>query len=152
MKKEMLILLVLAFITQIYGMSDSQVCDIAKRALKSLNVNAVSVKVADGRAKGGERAIIITFITNRDSNKHIVELGTVLEMGWTASSKADARFDSVVAIAGNRAGNVRAMITVKINDVGTFVRNKNASWYMKQWTVVRTDKTYIPVVAAAMGW
>ncbi|NIM11140.1 MAG: hypothetical protein GTO45_04070 [Candidatus Aminicenantes bacterium] len=122
---------------------DSQMCSKIKPTLKSINVNVLSVDIADGRAKGGERGLIISFKTNPNPDEHPKELVKVLESVYVLNKNMNARLDLVVAIAVDSAGKTRAMIIVKASDVQWFMRTKNSVEYLKRWEVIRVDRTYL---------
>jgi hypothetical protein len=152
MKKAVIFLFILGFSISLGAESDSYMCSMAKSTLKSINVNVKDIKIADGKAKGGERALIITFITNLKAGEQLVELVKILEMGHVLNNKMNARLDTVTAIAGNILGKSRGIINVKVKDVTWFMRTKDSRGYLKRWTVAIMDESYLPDATREMGW
>lgn len=132
--------------------TDAERCSLIEGTLKSINVNVLSVKIADGRANGGERVLIVLFKSNIDPDQHGPELVKVFECGHILNKKTKANLDSVAAVVGNAVGNSRAIVAVKVSAVTQFMRDKNAEVYMRKWTMKRMDKTYLTIFASRMGW
>jgi hypothetical protein len=108
-----------------------------------MNIDVKKVKIADGRSNGGKRNMIMSIIANPDRSKQVSELTKVLECGKIANDKHQANLDETTVIVGNKNGDAMAAITVKVNDTETFQRTKEAKAYVKKWTVLRYDKTYL---------
>ncbi len=133
--------------------SDAEIILTTEAALRSLHIDVRDVKISDGRAKGGERAMIITYVhtSGRESDR-MSEVIKVLESGYAANKHSRAEIDSVVAIVGDKRGRAKAAITVKSRDAQWFVKTKDALGYMKKWTVANLDRSFMPVTAENMGW
>ncbi len=133
--------------------SDSEIISRTETALRSLHIDLREVKIADGRAKGGERAMIISYVhtSGRESDR-MGEVIKVLGSGYIANKHSRAEIDSVVAIVGDKRGRAKAAITVKSRDAQWFVKTKDALGYMKKWTVANLDRSFMPVTAENMGW
>lgn len=125
----------------------------AENALKSLGVDVNSIQLADGRAKGGERILIIAYINRSGSeSQRMVELTNVLEAGDAANNSLNAQIDSVMAVVGDSSDNMRATVAVNVRDTEIFANTKDAKAYMESWMVSLYDSSFMPVVAAEMGW
>ncbi len=137
--------------------ASSTVTSTAENALKSLGVDVVSIQLGDGRAKGGERVLIIAY-TNRSGSemRRMIELTNVLEAGDSANNSLNARIDSVIAVAGDSAGKMRATVAVNVQDAETFanaypiprrpgdLHSFEAHAYAKSWTVSLYDMSFMP--------
>jgi len=133
--------------------SDSEIISRTEAALRSLHIDVRDVKISDGRSKGGEKAMIISYVhtSGRESDR-MGEVIKVLESGYAANKHSRAEIDSVVAIVGDKRGRAKAAITVKSRDTQWFVKTKDALGYMKKWTVANLDRSFMPVTAENMGW
>ncbi|MEE9419425.1 MAG: hypothetical protein V3W43_08100 [Desulfatiglandaceae bacterium] len=132
--------------------SDSKIITLAKATLKYMGIDVIDVKIADGRAKGGERVIIITYMyTLEDEGARLSELVKILEMGQTLN-KMNAKIDVVRAIAGDRYGKASAIITINASDATWFIRTKDATGYLKRWNVYLLQSNFLPNTALNMGW
>jgi len=137
----------------LYAASDAEISLTTKATLQSLNIDVRDVKISDGRAKGGERAMIITYIhTPGREGEQIAEIVKVLESGYAANKHMRADIDSVAAIVGNRRGRAMAAIAVMSRDAEWFARTEDSLGYLKKWTVAILDRGFLPVTTANMGW
>ena len=140
------------FSANLQATTDSEICSNGKRTLQTLGIKVIEVQIADGRAKGGERSLIVTFTTNNNSKEHGPELVKIFELCYVLNNRMSANLDSVVAVAGNASGKARAIITVKRKDIEWFMTTKNVKGYLKRWTVSLLDRTYLPILSSNMGW
>ncbi|MBN1459541.1 MAG: hypothetical protein JXA57_08385 [Armatimonadetes bacterium] len=91
----------------------------ARSRLEADNVSVISCDLADGRAQGGERVLIVAYRTRLEPGTMLaLELVGVLLIGREVNeADASAEIDSVVAIAGDRAGGTVACVTGTTRDV-----------------------------------
>lgn len=133
--------------------SDSEIITLATATLKYMGIDVINVKIADGRTKGGERVIIITYkYTLEDEGARLSELVKILEMGQTINNKMNAKIDVVSAIAGDRYGKASAIITINASDATWFIRTKDSMGYLKRWNVNLLQSNFLPNTALNMGW
>ncbi|MBU4273851.1 MAG: hypothetical protein KJ907_07085 [Actinobacteria bacterium] len=83
------------------------------------NVNIGSARIADGRAKGGERLAIITFVPEGPvgSEGYYQDLGLIWGYVIGAQNEMNADIDSVAVIVGDAAGNAVQTITLGVSDI-----------------------------------
>jgi len=133
--------------------ASSTVTSTLENSLKSQGVDVSSIQLADGRAKGGERILIIAYINRSGSeNQLMVELTTVLAAGNAANTGLNAQIDSVIAVVGDSSDNMRATVAVNVQDTEIFFKTEDATAYVESWTVSLYDSSFMPAVAAGMGW
>ncbi len=136
--------------------SDAKVISTTKTQLKRHHIDVRDIRIADGRAKGGERAMIITYAHGREEKNHLAEIVKVLQTGSLANEHLKAEIDSVVAIVGDKLGRTKMTITVKSRDAELFLNTKdsfeNTENYLKKWTVAILDRRFLPKIAANMSW
>lgn len=142
MKKVLMVMLISILSISSFG-QDSHVCSQIKKLLKTMDVNVQDVKIADGRSKGGIKAMIITFKVDYSSSNHAKELTHVLESGVVANDKINAKLDEISAIAANRNGSTLAIINATISNTRTFGRTKDPKTFVRSWNVMRVDKGYL---------
>ena len=82
----------------------------------------------------------------------MVELVTVLAVGNAANTNLNAQIDSVIAVVGDSSDNMRATVAVNVQDTETFFKTEDATAYVESWTVSLYDSSFMPAVAAGMGW
>jgi len=133
--------------------SDYEIITLSTATLKYMGIDLIDVKIADGRAKGGERVMIITYkYTLEDEGARLSELVKILEMGHTLNNKMSAKIDAVAAVAGDRYGKASAIITINAGDAAWFIRTKDAMGYLKRWNVNLLQSNFLPNTALNMGW
>ncbi len=133
--------------------SDPEIITLATATLKYIGIDVIDVKIADGRAKGGERVMIITYkYTLEDEGARLSELVKILEMGQALNNAMSAKIDAVAAIAGDRYGKAAAIITINAGDAAWFIRTKDSLGYLKKWNVDLFQSNFLPNTALNMGW
>ena len=152
MKKTLLMVIIIFNFLSFIEASDSTLSNSAKRTLESLNMKIISVKIADGRAKGGQRAMIITYYSSYDYKKHGSEVIQGLEMGYTLNKNASANLDATILIVANSSGKTRAIITCSTKATKRYMNTRKLEKYIKTWVVVWIDKTFLPSIGLNMGW
>lgn len=125
-----------------------------RQVLVSMNIDVNTVEIADGRANGGERALLITYrhLPSSKSDEQIGELVKVLEIGFVANKRYGSDLDSVAVTVGTPKGSPAALVAVKVSDIAEFMETRNAVKYMRTWTVTRFDPLFVSASAEAMGW
>jgi hypothetical protein len=136
-----------------HGASDSTIEAKTKEILRSMGINVDSVRIADGRAKGGERALIVTYKQNdKGGEGNAAEIVQVLEAGYGANKHMNADLNSVVAVVGDRNGTALGVVGVKVADAQWFMKTKDSLGYLKRWSVKRLSPKFLPTVSQRMGW
>ena len=133
--------------------SDSSIIATVEATLASVGVNVQEVKIADGKSKGGERVLIVTYFHTRASEADRAgEIVKVLESCYVANEKMNSGFESVAAVAGASADRTSAVISVRAGEVASFMVSRDPSTYMKSWKVILYDPNFLPVTARQLGW
>ncbi len=108
MKKLSYLILLIGLNITIFA-QDSHVCNMIEKTLDYMDIKVQDVRIADGRAKGGIRMLIITYKANSTRDKQAVELTNVLESGIVANDKLDGNIDETSAVIADNFGNTLAM-------------------------------------------
>ena len=111
----------------------------ARTALQLNGIDVASAQVADGRAKGGERVLIVSFRTAAREGDLLDEIFNVLKIGYVLTDDPDTPpgtgVDSVAAIAGDQAGTLLASATARVPDIRDYCQHRtDARTYGSTWT------------------
>lgn len=142
MKKLSYLILLIGLNITIFA-QDSHVCNMIEKTLDYMDIKVQDVRIADGRAKGGIRMLIITYKANSTRDKQAVELTNVLESGIVANDKLDGNIDETSAVIADNFGNTLAIVNTTVSATRTFQRRKDAENYVKSWNVMRVDKSFL---------
>ena len=110
------------------------------------------VKIADGRAKGGQRIAIITLI---DSTKDgdVGKVGGIFGGVLVYHQNKLDNFDSVGVVIGDIYKNMRAVIACDMKDIQDFDSKKiTAVEFLKKWMVTMRTSGYLDKEAKLYGW
>ena len=116
--------------------SDAELQAVVRAALSDIGIDVESARIADGRAKGGERILIVGFTTKWPrQSKMLGELVKVLEAGYGLNRSFDGDIDSTIAIAGDADGKLVSCVMATTADAGRAARKQiTAAQYLKTWT------------------
>jgi hypothetical protein len=141
--KKLTFFLILIHLCIVTLSQDSYVCNMIKSTLEFMKIDVQDVKIADGRAKGGVRMLIVTFKVNSNHDQHAAELTNVLECGLVANNRLSGNIDEISTVASDRFGNALAIVNTKVSSTQLFMKSKDAERYIKSWNVMRIDNSYL---------
>jgi hypothetical protein len=99
--------------------------------------------VADGRDKGGERALLVTYRLDESSPDGCVgQAMSLLEIGWEANAKLGGNLDGMVLIAQDEDGS-HGVLMVKTEALERFRLDGDLMQYLASWKIKRIDKDYL---------
>ncbi len=149
MRKMLVVMVLNLFICSIAYSDDNSIAKLTENALKSINVDVESVKIADGKAKGGVRSMIIGYTARfaPGNSKNGGDLIKVLEAGCAANEHSNANLDETSAVLGDKSGKAIAMFSVKVADTKKYLSKKNPTnddliQYLSKINAFLLDKRY----------
>lgn len=112
-------------------LSDKEQASLVKAGLiivindKDVNFTIEDVQIADGRAKGGERGLLISYKSRAlDSVELLEELGFIFGGAGGAIREFNMDIDSVSIIIGDALGNAIGIVDVSTPDLLSFINGK----------------------------
>jgi hypothetical protein len=110
-----------------YSGSESQDAELIQEYLDILTDGREidSVRVVDGRANGGERGVIIAYITVESSDSGFIEeIFDIYEAVYEAIDYYDMDMDAIALVAGEKSGKAAGMVSVSAHDLLAYFNGK----------------------------
>jgi hypothetical protein len=99
--------------------------------------NVETVKIANGRPNGGERVVIVAYLSTESTDVGVVdEIFDLLDAIGVAIDAFDIDLDSVGLVAGDAFGNAAGAIAVSVDDLQAFRQGRmSRGTFIKTWSV-----------------
>jgi len=140
---------------QSYAYSDNKICDTTKEDLKKILLDCQSVKIADGREKGGERGMIIVIHLKPNESEH-VQLILAFECSWQSEKNLKADLDYTNVVIGDSKGSTVGIFIAYMTDTKQYfeslMTNEDEESYIEKWLVKLVNRNYFKKDALKYEW